>query len=104
MNRELQIVGADPIDGQVLGEAVIDARDMCSMNFAREEFNKLERILWPLIEPLLCQQESGPASDVARYLEQIRIFSGNFCWRHRYLGASHGVVGNRAEMGEGDAR
>ncbi|WP_434628008.1 hypothetical protein [Pseudomonas sp. Z6-14] len=104
MSRGLRVIDADAIEGQVLGEAVIDARDMCSMNFAREEFNKLERILWPLIEPLLCQQESGPACDVARHLEQIRIFSGNFCWRHRYLGASHGVVGNRAEMGEGGAR
>jgi hypothetical protein len=41
----------------------------------------------------MCREEEGVASDIARHIEQIRIFSGNFCWRHRHLGASYGVVG-----------
>ncbi|MGE8435995.1 MAG: hypothetical protein ACN6P2_05585 [Pseudomonas palmensis] len=72
---------------------------MSSMNFAREEFDRLERILWPLLDPLLCREENTIASDVARHLEQIRIFSANFFWKHRHLGASYGVVGKRANMG-----
>lgn len=86
------------LEGKVLPEAVLDARDMCSMNFAREEFNKLERILLPLLDPLLCNEENTIAGDVARHLEQIRTFSANFCWKHRHLGASYGVVGKRADM------
>lgn len=85
--------------GEVLPDAVLDAHAMSSMNFAREEFDKLERILWPLLDPLLCREENTIASDVARHLEQIRIFSANFCWKHRHLGASYGVVGKSQEMG-----
>ncbi|PYY71493.1 hypothetical protein CRX42_05945 [Pseudomonas jessenii] len=79
--------------GQVLGQAVLTPQQMSSMNFAREEFDKLIGILVPLIDPLICREEEGVASDIARHIEQIRIFSGNFCWRHRHLGASYGVVG-----------
>lgn len=86
------------LEGEVLPQAVLDAHAMSSMNFAREEFDKLERILWPLLDPLLCNEENTIAGDVARHLEQIRTFSANFCWRHRHLGASYGVVGKRAEM------
>ena len=86
------------IQSEVLPDAVLDAHAMSSMNFAREEFDKLERILWPLLNPLLCREENTIASDVARHLEQIRIFSANFCWKHRHLGASYGVVGKRANM------
>lgn len=88
------------LEGEVLPEAVLDAHEMSQMNFAREEFDKLERILWPLLDPLLCREENTIASDVARHLEQIRIFSANFCWKYRHLGASYGVVGKRADMDE----
>ena len=87
------------LEGEVLSQAVLDAHAMSSMDFAREEFDRLERILWPLLDPLLCREENTIASDVARHLEQIRIFSANFCWKHRHLGASYGVVGKRANMG-----
>jgi hypothetical protein len=81
------------IEGETLTDAMLDARDMAYMNFAREEFNKLVQILWPLLDPLLCHEENVVASDIARHIEQVRSFSGNFCWRHRHLGASCGVVG-----------
>ncbi|CAM4069320.1 hypothetical protein PSWA111526_25925 [Pseudomonas wadenswilerensis] len=89
---------AATLEGEVLPKAVLDAHAMSSMNFAREEFDRLERILLPLLDPLLCREENTIASDVARHLEQIRIFSANFCWKHRHLGASYGVVGKCADM------
>ncbi|HDS1748085.1 hypothetical protein [Pseudomonas sp. M2] len=77
------------IEGEVLGEAVLDAREMCSMNFARDEFHKLYALLYPMCS----SHEEGPMCDIARHLEQVIIFTGNFMWKHRHLGASHGVVG-----------
>ncbi|WP_330206600.1 hypothetical protein [Pseudomonas sp. AM14(2022)] len=73
---------------ECLRTATLDGDQMRSMNFAREEFDKLVQILAPLIDPAMCTEENGVASDIARHLEQIRIFSGNFCWRHRHLGSS----------------
>lgn len=67
------------IEGDDLRDAVLNAQEMCSMNFARDKFDRLVRILIPLIDPMMCREESGVASDIARHLEQIRIFSGNFC-------------------------
>jgi len=82
------------LEGEVLSEAVLDARAMCSMNFARDEFNKLYELLYPMCS----SHTEGPMCDIARHLEQVRIFSRNFCWAHRHLGASYGVVGERAGM------
>ncbi|WP_285410108.1 hypothetical protein [Pseudomonas sp. FR229a] len=105
MSRDLcLLVDASPIEGEILSEAMIDARDMCSMNFAREEHKKLEKILLTFVIPAMGGYDNELACDIARHIEQIRTFSGNFCWRHRHLGASHGVVGKRAEMGEGGAQ
>ena len=73
------------LEGEVLSKAVIDARDMCSMNSASDEFHKLYALLYPMCS----SHEEGPMCDIARHLEQIIIFSGNFLWRHRHLGASH---------------
>lgn len=83
-----------PLEGEVLSEAVLDARAMCSMNFARDEFNKLYELLYPMCS----SHTEGPMCDIARHLEQVRIFSRNFCWAHRHLGASYGDVGERAGM------
>lgn len=83
------------VPGEPMRAVLLDAQQMCSMNFAREEFDKLSRILQPLLDTMLCRQDEGPACDIARHLEQIRIFSGNFLVRHRDLGASFGVVGKR---------
>lgn len=101
MTRQTVPAAAAGIEGEVLAEAVLSAYEMCSMNFAREEFDKLVRILVPLIDPLMCREENTIACDIARHIEQVRIFSGNFCWRHRHLGASYGVVGKRAGVDGG---
>ncbi|UUC19766.1 hypothetical protein NOV18_04450 [Pseudomonas asiatica] len=87
------------IEGEVLPEAVLDAREMSYMNFAREEHKKLEKILLTLVIPEMGGYENELACDIARHLEQIQSFSGYYCWRHRHLGASHGVVGLPAANG-----
>lgn len=84
------------LDGEVLSEAVLDARAMCAMNFARDEFNKLYGLLYPMCS----SHEEGPMCDIARHLEKVRIFSRNFCWAHRHLGVSYGVVGERVGMND----
>ncbi|WP_395599571.1 hypothetical protein AB4P95_20205 [Pseudomonas sp. A1437] len=95
MNTSLSVIDPDVIEGEILREAVIDARDMCSMNFAREEMQRLDKILLTLVVPALGGYSNELACEIARHLEQIRTFSGNFCWKHRHLGASYGVVGQR---------
>lgn len=80
-------------EGEVLGQAVLDARDMAYMNFAREEHAKLAKILLQFVIPAMGGYDNAVASDIARHLEHIQNFSGNYCWMHRHLGASHGVVG-----------
>lgn len=94
MSRQVMIVKPKVAQGEIVADfAVLDARDLCYMNFARLEFDKLAHILTPLIDPLLCRENAGVASDIARHIEQIRSFSGNFCWKHRHVGAAFGKVG-----------
>lgn len=86
----------NPVEGEVLHDAVLDARDMCSMNFARDEFNKLASLLLGQIVPALGgYHNSELACELSRHVEQVRLFSGSFCWSHRHMGASYGVVGKR---------
>lgn len=99
MNRQMRVFDHEAIEGEVLREAVIDARDMSYMNFARIEHAKLSKILLQFVIPAMGGYENQMASDIARHLEQIQTFSGNYCWRHRHLGASHGVVGQPAADG-----
>lgn len=87
------------LEGEVLPEAVLDALEMSQMNYAREEHRKLEEILLTFVIPAMGGYENKMASDIARHLERIQSFSGNYCWRHRHLGASHGVVGQSAANG-----
>lgn len=86
------------LEGEVLSEAVLDALEMSQMNYARAEHRKLEEILLTFVIPAMGGYENQMARDIARHLEQIQSFSGNYCWRHRHLGASHGVVGKRAGL------
>ncbi len=92
-----QLPSVAPLEGEVLPEAVLDARAMCSMNFVRDEFHKLYALLYPMRS----SHEDGPMCDVARHLEQVIIFTGNFMWKHRHLGASYGDVGKRADVDQG---
>lgn len=81
------------VEGELLQPAVLTAQDVCYLNFARAEHAKLSKILLQVVIPALGGYSNPLASDIARHLEQIQTFSGNYCWDHRHLGASHGVVG-----------
>ncbi|MCY1553257.1 hypothetical protein D9M68_897250 [compost metagenome] len=59
------------------------------MNFAREEFDRLDFLLHKFVLPELGGYSNPICSDIARHLEQVRIFSSNFCWKHRAVGAAH---------------
>ena len=80
------------IEGEVLKDAVLSARDMAYMNLARSEFDKLASVLLNHIAPAISDPNNALACDIARHIEQIRIFSANFCWQHRHMGASHGLT------------
>lgn len=79
----------DALEGQVIPEAILRPMDVAYLNFAREEHRKLESILLLQIIPALGGYSNELACDIARHLEQIRSFSGNFCWKHRHLGNSY---------------
>lgn len=83
------------IEGEILGEAKLNGLDMAYMNFARAECQKLEVILLRFVVPAMGGYDNKLACDVARHLEQIKSFTGNFCWKHRHLGHAHdaSVVG-----------
>lgn len=96
MSRDLVVIGPHAVEGEVMGDAaVLDARDMCSMNFAREEHEKLSKILLTFVIPAMGGYDNELACDIARHLEQIQTFSGNYCWRHRHVGSAWGEVGKR---------
>ncbi|MFB8830060.1 hypothetical protein ACE0DR_13775 [Azotobacter sp. CWF10] len=77
------------IEGELVKDAVLTDREMSYQNFARSEFDKLERLVRQFIVPVLGSDRHPVAEDIYRHFEQIRTFSGNFCWRYRYIGASH---------------
>ena len=96
MSQDLMVITPEVIEGELTAEAaVLDGHDMCSMNFARLEHRKLAEILLRQIIPALGGYSNELARDIARHLEQIQTFSGNYCWKHRHVGASHGEVGKR---------
>lgn len=96
MSRDLMVIEPEHVEGQVVSEtAVLDARDMCSMNFARLEHEKLSKILLTFVIPAMGGYDNELACDIARHLEQIQTFSGNYCWRHRHVGSAWGEVGKR---------
>lgn len=76
------------IEGEALSDAALNSHEMAHMNFAREEYKKLETILLHTIIPALGGYENPLASDIRRHVEQVKTFSGNFCWLHRHLGNS----------------
>jgi hypothetical protein len=96
MSRDLVVIEPLGVEGEVVSEtAVLDAEAICSMNFAREEMKRLEKILLTFVVPAMGGYDNELACDIARHLEQIRIFSGNFCWKHRHVGSAWGEVGKR---------
>jgi hypothetical protein len=99
MSRELQMIEQHALAGMIVSDSAnLDALDMMYMNFARMECDRLEAILENQVIPAMGGYSSELARDISRHLEQIRSFSGNFCWRHRHVGASHGAVGESNDL------
>jgi len=79
-------VQAGALECELVKDAVLTDREMSYQNFARSEFDKLERLVLKLIIPELGGRDCPEAQDIRRHLEQVRSFSGNFCWKHRAVG------------------
>ncbi|WP_213876143.1 hypothetical protein [Pseudomonas sp. dw_358] len=67
-------------------QATLSIRDVADMNHARAEFDKLERLLLDVIIPTL-GAEGAAAAELRNRLEQVNVFSGNFCSRFRHMTA-----------------
>lgn len=94
MKQIASIAQSDSLIGELLQDVTLDAKAMASMNFARLEHQRLERLIRTIVIPMIpggYSSELGEALD--RHLEQVRTFSRNFCWPHRHLGIAHGVIG-----------
>jgi hypothetical protein len=105
MNRDLHSIVPRAVTGLIVSDAAsLDALDMMYMNFARLECDRLAAILEKQIIPAMGGYDNELACDISRHLEQIRSFSGNFCWKHRHVGASHGVVGGPNDLEQEDGR
>lgn len=77
------------LEGELIKEAVLADWEMSKQNRAREEFDRLDFLLHRFVLPELGGYGNPICCDIARHLEQIRAYSGNFCWRHSTLGAAH---------------
>lgn len=93
MSRALSIIKpAAVIEAAIMPEAaVLNATDMAYMNFARAEYRALEKIIVGALIPAL-GAEHPAAVEMRRHIEQICIFSGNFCYQHRHLGQMHDAL------------
>jgi len=74
------------VEGEILSDASLTAEEMAHMNFARDEFRKLERLLLKVVLPALGDYNLPISHEVRRHLAQVSDFSGHFCWSHRHLG------------------
>lgn len=103
MSRDIAVIDPETVEGEIVLEtAVLDGRDMCSMNFAREEHKKLAKILLCQIIPAMGGYDNPLACDIRRHLDQIQDFSRNYCWDHRHIGAAWGEVGKRPGVDDVD--
>lgn len=90
------------LEGEVLSEAVLDAREMCYMNFARIEHAKLSKILLQSVIPAMGGYDNQMASDMGRRASAFLIKSISL-WRVR---SWHSAYGAACWLGErpGDER
>ncbi|MCY1296750.1 hypothetical protein D9M70_461570 [compost metagenome] len=81
--------GGRVLEGELIQDATLSALDMSYMNFARLEFDRLDHLVRQFIVPALGSEKNTIASEIYRHLEQVRSFSGNFCWTHHAIGAAY---------------
>lgn len=89
MRNEIRPLEDIAVTGELVQDATLNALRMAQMNFAREEHDRLERLILQQVVPAIGGHAAPLSEDLCRHLEQVRTFSGNFCWQHRAVGAAH---------------
>ncbi|MDN6859690.1 hypothetical protein QO207_24150 [Pseudomonas sp. CAN2814] len=80
------------LSGDLLRQPLLNADDVLGLNFARSEYDKLEKLVFQLIVPALGAKSHPVAQEIYAALEHVRVFSGNFCWHHRHVGDGSDAV------------
>lgn len=87
MNAQEVIQKAPCLEGEIVpNEAVIPGWEMTYMNHAREEFDRLDQLLRCVVMPELGGYQNPVCKLLDQYLENVRMGSRNFCWKHRAAG------------------
>lgn len=76
-------------DGEVLADVILTPQEMAYMNRARENFKQLDNFVRLEIIPRVGGYQSQLGSDLEALLCNVRDLSGQFCWKHRQVGAMH---------------
>lgn len=76
-------------EAEILNEARLSARDMASMNAARENFEQLEAFIRQALIPAIGGYRTELSAELEAKVMNVRVLSANFCWKHRHLGQMH---------------
>lgn len=74
---------------EILSDANLSAKDMASMNKAREQFDELEAFVRQALIPAMGGYRTELSSQLEAKVMNVRVLTSNFCWRHRHLGQMH---------------
>lgn len=80
------------IEGDVLRDTVISAKEMAAMNEARAAFRELRSILLLQIVPALGGYDHPISAQLELHIETIAFGSRNFLFPHRHSGAAYDAV------------
>ncbi|MDD0969700.1 hypothetical protein [Pseudomonas aphyarum] len=81
------------IEGELLTDVTVTAKQMATLNNARATFGELRSILLAHIVPSLEGGWSNPlATEIESRLESITFATGNFFWKSRHAGAAHDAI------------
>lgn len=84
----LMTISTNPLEGQLLDSVSLSDVDIVCMNRARDEFDRLERLVQETVLPSLGGYQDARCIALLESLEIIRMTTCNFCWKHRYAGAA----------------
>lgn len=74
---------------EILSDAHLSAKDMASMNKAREQFDELEAFVRQALIPAIGGYRTELSSQLEAKVMNVRVLTSNFCWKHRHLGQMH---------------
>lgn len=73
---------------EVLEPAILADFEMHHQNQARDHFEALERILKTFVIPAI-GSDHPMSRELRARMENVKMCSQQFCWRHRHLGYSY---------------